>query len=558
MSCAPRPGVEQSPASCASSAGCSTPLGIELIAQAELGIAEADEPHATFVENALAKARHACAQTGLPALADDSGICVDALRGAPGVHSARATRGEPQVRRAQQRARSSPSWRACADRRAHYYCVLVLVRHADDPRAADRRRPLARRSHRHAARQRTASATTRTSSISRPDSTAAELARAQERSCRIAAWRCARCSRALRRGLRVSTGRAPATACRARTSPGRTFTALPPLALYVHIPWCVRKCPYCDFNSHEARGRVARRRVCRRAASPISKARCRRSGAAGRHRVHRRRHAEPVLARGDRPAAVGDARALPLAPTPKITLEANPGTFERAKFARFRASGVNRLSVGIQSFDAQHLRALGRIHDADEARRAAEAALAIFGNFNLDLMFALPQQTLDEAPRDVDAALAFAPPHLSLYHLTLEPNTLFHRYPPPLPDDDAAADIEDAIQRALARRRLRALRDLGVCAARHRVPAQPELLALRRLPRHRRGRAYEAVVPGPDRAPDALQAAAAVHGRRSRAAAPLQEERSRARDLPFEFMLNALRLTDGVPASLFAERTGNR
>ena len=141
---------------------------------------------------------------------------------------------------------------------------------------------------------------------------------------------------------------------------------------------------------------------------------------------------------------------MPLAPDAEITLEANPGTFERAKFAGFRAAGVNRLSLGIQSFDPTQLAALGRVHDADEARRAAEAALAIFGNVNLDLMYALPRQTVAEAEADVAAALAFAPPHLSFYHLTLEPNTLFHRYPPPLPDDDAAADIEDAVHAALA------------------------------------------------------------------------------------------------------------
>ena len=140
---------------------------------------------------------------------------------------------------------------------------------------------------------------------------------------------------------------------------------------------------------------------------------------------------------------------VPLAPDAEITLEANPGTFEREKFAGFRAAGVNRLSLGIQSFDPAHLRALGRVHDEREARTAAEAALAIFGNVNLDLMYALPRQTLAEARADAATALAFAPPHLSFYQLTLEPNTLFHRHPPPLPDEDAAADIEDAVHAVL-------------------------------------------------------------------------------------------------------------
>ena len=212
---------------------------------------------------------------------------------------------------------------------------------------------------------------------------------------------------------------------------------------------------------------------------------------------------------------------VPLAPDAEVTLEANPGTFEREKFAGYRAAGINRLSLGVQSFDPKHLPALGRVHDADEARRAAEAALSIFGNVNFDLMYALPRQTVAEAEADVAAALAFAPPHLSFYHLTLEPNTLFHRYPPPLPDDETAADIEDAVARDARRGGLPALRDVRARAARPRMPAQSQLLAVRRLPRHRRRRALEAVVRRPHRPPGPLQAAEAVSGagRRGRAAA---------------------------------------
>src|SRR6185437_6009112 len=151
----------------------------------------------------------------------------------------------------------------------------------------------------------------------------------------------------------------------------------------------------------------------------------------------------------DRLLAAVRAR-LPVAPGAEVTLEANPGTFERERFAGYFAAGVNRLSLGVQSFDDRFLKALGRVHGADEARRAAESALMIFGNVNLDLMYALPAQTPDDAARDVAAALSFAPPHLSFYQLTLEPNTLFHRHPPPLPDDDAAADIEDAVLDMLA------------------------------------------------------------------------------------------------------------
>src|SRR5580765_960374 len=221
------------------------------------------------------------------------------------------------------------------------------------------------------------------------------------------------------------------------------FGALPPLALYVHIPWCLKKCPYCDFNSHEARGDVPEERYVDALIADLEFALPSIWG----------RKVFSVFIGGGTPslfsaAAIdrllaGIRARVPLIPDAEVTLEANPGTFERAKFAGFFAAGVNRLSLGVQSFNAKHLAAIGRVHDADEARRAAESALTIFANVNLDLMYALPQQTVAEAEADVAEALAFSPPHLSFYHLTLEPNTLFHRYPPPLPDDEAAADIEE-------------------------------------------------------------------------------------------------------------------
>ena len=225
---------------------------------------------------------------------------------------------------------------------------------------------------------------------------------------------------------------------------------LPPLALYVHIPWCVRKCPYCDFNSHEARGDVPEDAYVDALLADLEFAL---PGVWGRKVV-------TVFLGGGTPslfsaAAIdrllaGIRARIPLLPDAEITLEANPGTFERQKFAGYFAAGVNRLSLGIQSFDDAHLKSLGRVHDADEARRAAEAALMIFGNVNFDLMYALPHQTVAGACADLAAALKFAPPHLSFYHLTLEPNTLFHRHPPPLPDEDTAADIEDAVHATLA------------------------------------------------------------------------------------------------------------
>jgi oxygen-independent coproporphyrinogen-3 oxidase len=334
------------------------------------------------------------------------------------------------------------------------------------------------------------------------------------------------------------------------------FAALPPLSLYVHMPWCVRKCPYCDFNSHEAKGDVPEDQYVDALLTDLEVALPSVWG----------RRVFSVFIGGGTPSLFSAAaidRLLsglrartPLAPDAEITLEANPGTFEREKFAGFRAAGVNRLSLGIQSFDPAHLRALGRIHDEREARAAAEAALAIFGNVNLDLMYALPRQTQDEARADAAAAIAFAPPHLSFYQLTLEPNTLFHRYPPPLPDEDAAADIEDAVQAMLAeagyvhyetsaharpgrecRHNLNYWRFgdyLGIGAGAHSKLSFPDRIV--RQVRFRQPKQYlEKVAAG----------------------APLMDNAEVSReDVGFEFMLNALRLTDGVPAALFAERTG--
>lgn len=331
---------------------------------------------------------------------------------------------------------------------------------------------------------------------------------------------------------------------------------LPPLALYVHIPWCIRKCPYCDFNSHEARGDVPEDAYVDALLTDLEMAL---PGIWGRKVVS-------IFIGGGTPslfsaAAIdrllaGIRARVPLLPDAEVTLEANPGTFERQKFAGFFGAGVNRLSLGVQSFDPVQLQALGRVHDADEARRAAEAALMIFGNVNLDLMYALPHQTVNAARADLAAALAFAPPHLSFYHLTLEPNTLFHRHPPPLPDDDTAADIEDAVHAmlagagygqyetsAFARPGRQCAHNtnywrfgdyLGIGAGAHSKLSFPDRIV--RQVRWKQPRQYLANVAE---------------------RTPLQEDTVVARgDVGFEFMLNALRLTDGVPATLFAERTG--
>jgi len=342
------------------------------------------------------------------------------------------------------------------------------------------------------------------------------------------------------------------------TAPGALrLSSLPPLALYVHFPWCVRKCPYCDFNSHEWKGErfpeddyLDALRADLEHALPL---------VWGRqvHTVFIGGGTPSLLSARGLDRLLSDVRALlPLDADAEITMEANPGTFEAEKFAQFRASGVNRLSVGIQSFNEAHLKALGRIHDAGDARRAVEIAARHFENYNLDLMFALPQQTLDECRADIETALAFGPPHLSLYHLTLEANTLFAKFPPPLPDDDASADMQEWIHERTA----------AAGYERYEVSAyaKPHHQCKHNLNYWRFG--------------DYLGIGAGAHSKLSfshrivrqvrykhpatfidqaRAGTPVQEEHEvSAHDLPFEFMLNALRLAEGFPVHRFIDRTG--
>ncbi|MDB5773076.1 MAG: oxygen-independent coproporphyrinogen oxidase-like protein, partial [Burkholderia sp.] len=225
-------------------------------------------------------------------------------------------------------------------------------------------------------------------------------------------------------GSGAQTVSGAAQAATAFLKPGTlNLTALPPLSLYVHFPWCVRKCPYCDFNSHEATGGfpeeeyIAALRADLEAALPLIWGR-------KIYTIFIGGGTPSLMSAAGLDRLMSDIRTLlPLDGAAEITMEANPGTFEAEKFRSYRASGINRLSIGIQSFNPHHLQALGRIHDGDEARRAVEIAHANFDNFNLDLMYALPGQSLEEAHRDVATAIDFSPPHLSLYHLTLEPNT---------------------------------------------------------------------------------------------------------------------------------------
>ena len=337
---------------------------------------------------------------------------------------------------------------------------------------------------------------------------------------------------------------------------GTRLAQLPPLSLYVHIPWCVRKCPYCDFNSHEAKGDVPEEAYVEALVHDLEQALPAIWG----------RRVTSIFFGGGTPslfsASAIDAllsafRArLALAPECEITLEANPGTFEAEKFRDFRAAGVNRLSIGIQSFDARHLRALGRIHDDAEARRAVEIALDCFDNVNLDLMYALPEQTLAEAEADVRAAVSYGTPHLSFYHLTIEPNTLFHRHPPRVPDDDMAAAMQELIEGRLAaagyvhyetsayarlgqecRHNLNYWRFgdyLGIGAGAHSKLSFPDRIV----------RQMRTKQPG-------------EYVKRAGGSMPVQEEQEVSRgDVVFEFMMNALRLTEGFLVALFPERTG--
>jgi len=347
------------------------------------------------------------------------------------------------------------------------------------------------------------------------------------------------------------------------------LSVLPPLSLYVHIPWCVRKCPYCDFNSHEVKGaQVAgdgpllnldsalEQRYIQALIADLDRALPQVWGRTVYTVFFGGGTPSLLSARGLDELLSAIRARLPLAPDAEITLEANPGTFEAQKFHEFRALGINRLSIGIQSFNPAHLKALGRIHDAAQARSAIDIARSSFDNFNLDLMYALPGQTLAQAMEDIDAAIGFSPAHVSAYHLTIEPNTLFYRHPPKVPDDDASADMQQAIEVRLA--------GVGYRHYETSAFAQPGREAKHNLNYWSFG--------------DYLGIGAGAHGKLSFAerilrqmrykqpreytekaldGAAVQEEQTVTADsLPFEFMMNALRLIDGFDLSLFTERTG--
>ncbi len=340
--------------------------------------------------------------------------------------------------------------------------------------------------------------------------------------------------------------------------PGR-LAAPPPLGVYVHLPWCVRKCPYCDFNSHAVRDGIPEERYVRALLRDLETALPQVWG----------REVSSIFIGGGTPSLfsaeaidrllAGLRALLRVSPLAEITLEANPGTFERARFRDFRQAGVTRLSLGVQSFDDDRLAALGRIHGGGEALAAAEAALALFDEVNLDLMYALPGQSLEQARRDLQTAIRLAPPHLSAYHLTLEPNTPFAAMPPALPDDDLAADIQEMVEEVLgaagyahyetsafARDERRCRHNLnywnfgdylGLGAGAHSKLSSAE--RIERQARKKHPLAYmDAVL-------------------REQDGGAVAERRELTRqDRVFEFMMNALRLSEGFDPRLFETRTG--
>ena len=330
----------------------------------------------------------------------------------------------------------------------------------------------------------------------------------------------------------------------------------PPLTLYIHLPWCVRKCPYCDFNSHALSGSLPEEAYLAALLRDLEAAQPLVAG----------RPVAAVFFGGGTPSLFSPeaidrilrrvGSLLPLAAGAEITLEANPGTFEQARFQGYRAAGVNRLSLGVQSFNARHLAALGRIHDDTEARRAVEAAVRLFETVNVDLMYGLPGQSVAQARADVAVALAFGVGHLSAYHLTIEPNTRFYLQPPDLPDEETVMRMEEEIQAllagegflhyevsAFARPQHQCRHNLnywlfgdylGIGAGAHSKLTTPD--GILRLVRHKQPKAYMlAAQQG-----DAVQAS----------------HRVPAEALPLEFMMNALRLGEGFPEALFSQRTG--
>ena len=329
------------------------------------------------------------------------------------------------------------------------------------------------------------------------------------------------------------------------------LTALPPLTLYVHVPWCVRKCPYCDFNSHQSPETLPEDRYLQALQADLEQVLPQIWG----------RQVHAIFIGGGTPSLLS-ANAidrmlamfrshLSLWPDAEITLEANPGASESARFKAYADSGVNRISLGIQSFDDDALKRLGRIHSASQAREAIEMAQNAVDRVNLDLMFALPGQSLDACITDARQALSFGTEHVSLYQLTIEPQTVFAKFPPSLPDSDSAGEMEDSI--------VELAKEAGLDRYEVSAFAKPGARSRHNLNYWEFGD-YIGKISFPDRIirqartrnPDAWMQASLLHDQ-----SQIAETRSlKPEELPFEFMLNALRLRDGVPSSLYTDRCG--
>jgi len=335
------------------------------------------------------------------------------------------------------------------------------------------------------------------------------------------------------------------------------LAALPPLSLYVHLPWCIKKCPYCDFNSHEmASEDMPEQRYIDALIADLESSLPLIWG----------RSVHSIFIGGGTPSLfspaaidrlLADLRArLRLDADCEITLEANPGTFEKDRFKAFRSAGVTRLSVGVQSFNDEHLKALGRVHDRAQAIAAVEEAAVSFETFNLDIMYALPGQTLAGLEKDMRQALALRPPHISIYHLTIEPNTYFAKFPPVIPEEDLAYAMLDRISEMTDQAGMQRYEVSAYAKPGHRcfhnlnywqfgdylgigAGAHSKLSFAHRIVRQLRWREPKLYM-------DKALAGQAV---------TQENEVSRA-DLPFEFMLNVLRLRDGFKLQDFAEKTG--
>ena len=359
--------------------------------------------------------------------------------------------------------------------------------------------------------------------------------------------------------------------------------SLPPLSLYVHLPWCIKKCPYCDFNSHELSPTVAQ--YVSLAAPRGGASGLRRPGAGTAGELPEQRYIDALIADveaalpliwgrtvqsifigGGTPSLfspqaidrlLADIRArLKLNADCEITLEANPGTFEKDRFKAFRSAGVNRLSIGVQSFNDEHLKALGRVHDSAQAIAAVEEAAAAFDTFNLDIMYALPGQTLQHLEQDMQVALALQPPHISIYHLTIEPNTYFAKFPPVIPEEDLAYDMLDKITdmtgaAGLSRYEVSAFAKPGHrCFHNTNYWQFGDYLGIGAGAHSKLSFAHRVVRQVRVREPK-LYMEKALSGN----AVTTDTEVTRA-DLPFEFMLNALRLKDGFKLQDFVDKTG--